>query len=156
MTPTGAFRFTTDTATVAVFDPARLSHRLTNSADWWSIATEELAEIDHGNMLSISVGSDGSYDTEVFEGVAPDDSANIEALVVCESGRLFIGPGEVIPSGGLSTTDEFGGMFFDAKPGTYRVRVSRPSFRSLRVSIVPFNGPAENHFHDSPKLIEFA
>ena len=44
------FKFTTDTATIAVFDPERLHHRLTDSADWWSIPADEVAEINRGNI----------------------------------------------------------------------------------------------------------
>jgi hypothetical protein len=156
MTPTAAFRFATDTATLAVFDPARLHHRLADGADWWSIPTDELAEINRGNMLSVSTGSDGWYETEVFVGSVSDDPYHIEAFVACESGQIFVGPGEVIPSDGLSTTDEFGGHFLDITPGTYRVRVSRPGLWSLRVSLQPSDSPAENHFHASPRLNKVA
>lgn len=156
MSSTIAFGFATDTATVAIFDPARLHHRLTDSADWWSIAADEITEINQGNMLSVSTGSDGFYETEVFVGSAPDAAFYTEALVVCESGQFFIGPGEVIPSDGLSATDEFGGQFISVTPGTYRVRVSRPSSWSLRVSLLPSDSPAQNHFHDSPRLNEVA
>jgi hypothetical protein len=156
MTPITAFRFSTDTATLAVFDPARLHHRLADSADWWSIPRDEVTEINRGNMFSVSTGSDGCYETEVFAGVVPDESPYIEAFILCVSGRIFIGPGEVIPSDGLSTTDEFGGRFLDIPPGTYHVRISRPGRRLLRVSLLPSNSPAENHFHASPRLNEVA
>jgi len=152
MNPTATFSFATDTATIAVFDPELLHHRLTDSADWWSIPTDEVAEINCGNMFSVSTGSDGFYETEVFVGSMPDDISHTEALIVCQSGRLFVGPGEVIPSDGFSTTDEFGGRFFSIAPGTYRVRVSRPSIWCLRVSVMPSDKPAKNHFHDSPRL----
>ena len=156
MPPTVAFRFTTDTATIAIFDPARLSHRLDDSPDWWSITADEVAEINQGNMLSFSTGSDGYFEVEVLVGSALADTPPIESLIACDSGRIFIGPGEVIPSDGLPTTDEFGGRFLDVPSGVYRVQVSRPSAWSLQVSLLPSDNLAENHFHDSPRLNEVA
>ncbi len=154
MSPTTVFGFTTDTATIAIFDPARLQHRLTDSADWWSIPADEIAEINQGNMLSVSTGSDGFYEIELFIGSSSDYAVHTEALVACESGQIFIGPGEVIPSDGLLTTDEFGGRFITLTPGTYRVRVSRPSSRSLGVYLLPTDSPAQNNFYESPRLSE--
>lgn len=154
MSSTVAFRFSTDTATLAIFDPARLQHRLADAADWWTIPSDEVSAINRGNMLSVSTGSDGCYDTEVLVGDDTADGAFIEVLIACQSGRFFVGPGELIPSDGLTTSDEFGGRFLALPVGTYRVRVSRPSTWSLRVSLLPSDSPAQNHLNGSPKLKE--
>ena len=49
--PYASTTFDTDTATLAIFDPAALAHRITDTADWWSIAEDALAEINAGNCL---------------------------------------------------------------------------------------------------------
>ena len=58
----GHCRFGTGTATLAVFDPACLEHRLDDVADWWSDPTDEVAEINAGNVLFVATGSDGTYE----------------------------------------------------------------------------------------------
>jgi hypothetical protein len=152
MNATANLRFTTGTATVAIFDPARLQHRLEDSADWWSIPADEVAEINRGNMLTVSTGSDGSFDATVFCHDELTNETYVEALIICESGRLFVGPGEVLPSDGLTSTDEYGGRFLDLPAATYQIRVSRSGAWSLRISIRRTDRPAENHFRQSPRL----
>ncbi|MFK4304403.1 MULTISPECIES: DUF6386 family protein [unclassified Paenibacillus] len=44
------FQFTTDTATLCVFDTEALKHRLDDEPDWWSIEEDELGELNQGNV----------------------------------------------------------------------------------------------------------
>ena len=53
--------FVTDTATMCIFDPASLKHRLDDDCDWWSIADSELEEVNRGNVAFLNLGSDGVY-----------------------------------------------------------------------------------------------
>ncbi len=147
-----SFRFATDTATLAIFDPARLHHRLADTGDWWSIPSDETAEVNLGNMLAVSTGTDGAYDVDVSAVSDTPPGPFIEALVACESGRVFVGAGEFIPGDGLTTTDKYGGRFIDLPSGTYRVRVWRPSAWSLKVSLIPCDGPAQNHFDNTLRI----
>ncbi|WP_431089630.1 DUF6386 family protein [Paenibacillus sp. 8b26] len=44
------FQFTTDTATLCIFDTEALKHRLDDEPDWWSIEEDELGELNQGNV----------------------------------------------------------------------------------------------------------
>ena len=156
MTLNSTFSFVTDTATLAIFDPVRLQHRLTDSADWWSLPANELSEINRGNLFSVSTGSDGQYEVELHSVRAASASPMVEAFIACDSGRIFIGAGEEIPGEGLMPEAIRGGIFYNAVPGTYRVSVSRLGSWSLRVSLEYVESPAENTFHASPRLNECA
>ena len=147
-----SFSFPTDTATLAIFDPARLRHRLDDDADWWSVPADEVAEINAGNLLSVSVGTDGHYHAKVSFAAAPAGSQHVTAVLACESGQFFVGPGEVIPSGGCPTTAEFGGGFIAVTPGFYAVQVARPEFAELHIFFQPTAAPAQNSFTTSPRL----
>ena len=84
--PYASTTFDTDTATLAIFDPAALAHRITDTADWWSLAEDALAEINTGNVLFVDLGRDGSYAVEIRRGL---DAAPADALVA----RLRIASG---------------------------------------------------------------
>jgi hypothetical protein len=43
----------TDTATLAVFDPACLQHRHSHYCDWWSDPDEELKDVRAGHALFV-------------------------------------------------------------------------------------------------------
>ncbi|WP_373275999.1 DUF6386 family protein, partial [Serratia marcescens] len=53
------FSFTTDTATLSIFDLVSLNHRVSDDADWWSIPEDELEEVNKGNVLFLNLGEDG-------------------------------------------------------------------------------------------------
>lgn len=44
------FSFTTDTATLAIFDLQAIQHRKSDTADWWSILDDEIGEMNKGNI----------------------------------------------------------------------------------------------------------
>ncbi len=90
----------TDTASIAIFDPGRMSHRKDDSDDWWSDPWVELSEVNSGNMALIGVPEDGAY--EIFiDSQCNGNSECVECLVACESGELWVGPGESLPAEGL-------------------------------------------------------
>jgi hypothetical protein len=45
-------QFFTDTATLALFDPERLSHRAAAESDWWCSDLSQLAELQSGSFES--------------------------------------------------------------------------------------------------------
>jgi hypothetical protein len=55
------FRFFTDTATLAVFDPERLKHRADAESDWWCLDFLQLEEIRSGSVALVALGGDGAY-----------------------------------------------------------------------------------------------
>jgi hypothetical protein len=144
----------TDTATLAVFDATRLTHRLHDDADWWSIADDEVAEINAGNVLFVSTGVDGEYLLNVYRESAPENIHPIamSALIRCDSGYLFFHAGEYVPSGDMMPDTKYGGLQLDFDPGTYRVTVVHLVPFCLDVFVVPSDDEAVNAFGDSPHV----
>ena len=146
--------FFTDAAEVCIFDPVFLKHRLSDDADWWTVPSEALGEMNDANVMFVDVGSDGTYalSIEITETPAPDDD-HVSSIVKCESGRLFIGPGEETTTDDCEPTDKYGGLFAELKPAVYLVQMKRRQ-NQIEVVISPTAAPAEN-FHDRLlKLLE--
>jgi hypothetical protein len=72
----------------------------------------------------------------------------VSGLVGCDSGALFIGPGEDITGGGL----EPNGFRLPCPVGSYRVWVAAPADGELSVWLEPVAGPPVNHLADYPRL----
>lgn len=138
-----AFTFVTDTATMCVFDLAGLRHRLHDTADWWSIPADELAEVNAGNVAFFNLGSDGAYAVELCDAV-PDPQVAVALRAL--SGRVFLGAAEEVTAEGLEPEAVFGGAFVDLAPGNYRV-LARRAGATLRIAIVP-GGAGANAFSD--------
>jgi len=146
-------RFKTDTATLVVFDPACLEHRLNDEFDdWWSDATEEVAEINAGNVLFVSTGADGTYEVSIFDTEQPVLTNTVHATLRCVSGHVYVGAGEQVPAGGIRPSTEYGGALLTLAPGSYAVTVAHPVAGQLVVSIVATRADAKNAFADSPCL----
>ncbi|HBB6707893.1 TPA: hypothetical protein F6U86_005168, partial [Serratia marcescens] len=64
------FSFTTDTATLSIFDLVSLNHRVSDDADWWSIPEDELEEVNKGNVLFLNLGEDGQYTVRVVDNIS--------------------------------------------------------------------------------------
>lgn len=134
----------TDTATLVLFDPACMRHRLDDDADWWSLPQEELLEVNRGNAAFMNVGADGRYELEVLaEAGLPD--ADVELVLRNTSGRFFLGAGEFMTSEGLEPEAGYGNLFFDAEPGSYLVR-ARQRGGSVVISLAATDLPASNSF----------
>jgi Family of unknown function (DUF6386) len=116
-----AKQIATDTATLVVFDPSRLSHRLHDDDDWWSIPAETEEETNAGNALFVSLGSDGVYNVEVS---TEPTAARPIATVVNESGTFVIGPGEQVVAGGFQPEVEHC-LFIAVRPGRYGVHIEQ-------------------------------
>jgi hypothetical protein len=144
-------RFKTDTATIVVFDPARMLHRLDDDADWWSISRDEVAEINQGNALFVSVGADGVYDLEVVPRPPSEGVKHVEALIRNDSGRLFLGAGEYMTSGGMGPEAQYGNVFIDCPPGVYKVVVWMTG-TTVFVHLTPSTDAAANAFTASPRV----
>lgn len=66
------FSFSTDTATLSIFDFISLNHRVNDTPDWWSIPSDEIDEINNGNVLFFNLGEDGDYFVEVVDNIKSD------------------------------------------------------------------------------------
>ena len=116
-------RMTTDTASLAIFDPAALEHRLHDRKT-------------PRNVLIVALGTDGSYELEVNDSQPPGNSG-VSALLICPSGRLFIGPGEEIPGGDCGPDTTLGGLFVHVPAAVVRVGCVRTSDGALAISVLP-------------------
>lgn len=141
---------TTDTATIVLFDPECMRHRLNEDADWWSLPQEELLEVNRANAAFMNVSADGCYELEVspYEELA---DADVELVVRNTSGRFFFGAGEMMSSAGLEPEAEYGNVFFDAEPGSYLVR-ARQRGSAVTVSLTATDLDASNSFGDLVRL----
>lgn len=144
----------TDTATLAVFDPARLQHRLDDEPDWWSVPRDEVEEINRGNVLFVSTGVDGDYLIHVYQESLPPNvlPVAVQAILACESGEFYIGAGEYVPSGGLQPETKYGGLFLRLPKGNYRVSVVHLVAHCLDVFVELVSEPPVNTFTDSPRV----
>jgi hypothetical protein len=144
----------TDTATLAVFDAQRLQHRLSDDPDWWSIPDDEVAEINAGNVLFVSMGVDGDYLVNVYRESPPPNVLPIaaQALIACDSGTVYVVAGEYVPSGDLQPETKHGGLFFDVPIGTYRVTVVHLVPYCLEVFVETADDKPANNFDDSPRI----
>lgn len=143
---THRMRVATDTATLAVFDPVRLHHRLSDSSDWWTWAPTCAEEMNAGNLLAVDLGADGVYEVVIhLDTDCPETETGAMGLVVCESGVLYIGPGEQITADGSEPDEAQGGIYLPAPTGTYRVHFARDE-ELVEVWLEPVNAPARNQF----------
>lgn len=96
------FSVVTDTATVAVFDLEAIRHRMNDTADWWSIAEDEILEVNQGNIAFLGLGEDGEFDINISDDLQDEECA---LNMYVPSGQIFIGAGEDTTGGGLEPDD---------------------------------------------------
>jgi len=149
---THRMRVATDTATLAVFDPARLRHRLSSSHDWWTWSPDCAEEMNAGNLLAVDFGADGIYEVVIhLDTDRPETESGVAGLITCESGELFIGPGEQITADGLEPDEAHGGIYLPTPAGTYRAHFARDE-EFVEVWLEPVDAPARNQFSDYLRL----
>ena len=146
-----SFHFITDTATICVFDPAVMMHRLNDDDDWWSVPEEELKEVRTGNAFFVGLGRDGRYEVEMHNQAA---DGGIKANVRCVSGRIFIGAAEEVTAGGFEPECIRGGSFVELTPGVYRAAIWRIEETRLGISFMRHDGPPMNEVADLLRLDE--
>jgi hypothetical protein len=144
--------FSTDTATICVFDTEAIKHRLNDVDDWWSDPFEELDEVNKGNVLFVALGSDGQYSVIIRSGQKAAAQGTAGARLRCQSGRFFVGPGEQVSAGGVGPNTKAGGAFIDVGPGHYVVSVSRVGPFELEMTLESTTDISHNTF-SSPLTI---
>ncbi len=147
MTAGISIRIVTGTATLCVFDPARLRHKLDDDCDWWSIPSAELAAVNAGQAAFFNVGGDGAYDIALHAELA-EPHASVHLAVA--SGRVFIGAGEDVTGGGLEPDTAYGGLFVDVPVGSYRVQARRDGAH-VSLAFVP-DARSSNAFADLVRI----
>jgi hypothetical protein len=119
--------FFTDTATLAIFDPIRLKHRVTGASDWWCENFLELEEVRSGAIALLSLGGDGVFRARITDGHLTPDERDYAAEVVrglgleVTSNAVYVGPGECLPGGGFALPDLKRGIMLEMKNGAYNV-----------------------------------
>ncbi|MFM2476263.1 DUF6386 family protein [Celerinatantimonas sp. MCCC 1A17872] len=142
----------TDTATVVVYDLGCLKHRVADDCDWWSIAQDELKEVNCGNACFLNLGCDGEFITTLVDAV-PNDCAVIRSILVKNiSGQFFIGAAEWVSGDGLEPTDEYG-SFINVSKGVYQLKAGLRA-NELFISLKIVNEQANNYFGDLVRLNE--
>ena len=145
-------RVATDTATLVVFDPVGLRHRLSASHDWWTWAPTCAEEMNAGNLLAVDLGADGVYEVVIHLDVdRPETENGVVGEIACDSGELFIGPGEQITADGLEADESLGGIFLPVPEGTYRAHFGRDK-DTVEVWLEPVTSSAMNQFSDYLRL----
>ncbi|APB71722.1 hypothetical protein PPYC1_15690 [Paenibacillus polymyxa] len=125
-TASSPFQFTTDTATLCLFDTQALKHRLDDDPDWWSIEEDELGELNKGNVAFLNLGADGTYEVVMTDHI---DKPAVRLFLKVPSGNLFIGAGEEATGGGLEPECVWGGTFLSVQPGLYECLASKEDNR---------------------------
>jgi hypothetical protein len=127
------FRFYTDTATLAIFDPLVLEHRK-DAFDWFSQDFSTLPEVTEGLIALVAISNDGYYQVRVTDELSSNEKNFAREVtprlgLVSKSGHIFIGQGEFLPADGLMPTLEDlksstnMGSFIDLPPGEYDLLV---------------------------------
>ncbi|MBW3509242.1 DUF6386 family protein [Janthinobacterium sp. NKUCC06_STL] len=135
------------TATVCVFDPALVRHRLDDDCDWWSLPSAELAAVNAGQVAFFNVGGDGAYELVLHAELA-EPQVVVHLAVV--SGRVFIGAGEDVTGGGLEPDTAYGGLFVDVPAGNYRLQARRDGAH-VSLAFVP-DARGSNAFGDLVRI----
>jgi hypothetical protein len=118
------FSVVTDTATIAVFDLEAIRHRMTDTADWWSIAEDEVLEMNQGNIAFLGLGEDGKFDISISDHLEDEKCA---LNMYFPSGQIFIGAGEDTTGGGLEPDGSAAiqGRIMSIEPGIYTIKVKK-------------------------------
>ncbi|MDN2676495.1 MULTISPECIES: DUF6386 family protein [unclassified Janthinobacterium] len=147
MTAGASVSIVTGTATLCVFDPALLRHKLEDDCDWWSIPSAELAAVNAGQVAFFNVGGDGAYDIALHAELA---EPHVVVHLAVVSGRVFIGAGEDVTGGGLEPDTAYGGLFVDVPAGSYRLQARRDGAR-ISLAFVP-DARSSNAFGDLVRI----
>lgn len=138
------FVFSTDTATVVLFDPEAVEHRKKDRADWWSNPFEELEELNAGNLVLFDLAQDGEYVTKIVTESGVKLPATC-AKLKCISGSIHVGPGETLPGGGRGPS-KYGGGILDLAPGVWIISARRLGDYQIELRADPTNADAKNKF----------
>ncbi len=127
------FSFTTDTATMCVFDLESLKHRLEDDADWWSVPREEVKEVNAGHALFLGLGADGRFEVVLLDEIP---APQVRLGLSVPSGRLFIGAAEEVTGEGLEPEKVRGGEFVELEPGPWTLHARQEGHR-VEIALLP-------------------
>lgn len=133
----GKFQFFTDTAALCLYDLGALKHRVGDTPDWWSIAEDELTEVNAGNCLFLNLGEDGQYEVtwSLDDAGKEPENAQVYHLRV-PSGKVYLGAADDVSGGELEPDESCGGVLLQMEPGNYACAISRNNYR-IWINIKP-------------------
>lgn len=144
--------FFTDTAEICVFDPLCLKHRLADAADWWTISSEAIKEMNDANVMFVDVGTDATYTLKInIMETSLQKADGVSSLIKCKSGIVFIGPAEETTSDDCEPTDEYGGLFAKLNPANYLIQMLLQQ-NTIEVIISPTSDEPKNFHNQLLKL----
>ncbi|MFJ4434520.1 DUF6386 family protein [Pseudomonas sp. NPDC089395] len=143
------FTVVTDTATLAIFDLQAIRHRITDTFDWWSIQSDELFEMNEGNIAFLNLGEDGKYLVRVLNDITSPMGG---AFLKVPSGVVFVGAGEDTTGGDLEPdgSDAVQGAFVNLAVGSYYVKYGYDE-GAICLAFTP-STDSQNDFSDSIRL----
>lgn len=144
------FAVITDTATLAVFDVQAIRHRVADTFDWWSIQSDEILEVNAGNIAFLNLSEDGKYEVNIVDQLeAPSGGVYLKV----PTGRVFIGAGEDTSGGGLEPddSDSVQGEFHDIEAGNYLMSYKIEG-KAVFLAFSP-SSKSTNVFTDSVRLV---
>ncbi|UPK42579.1 DUF6386 family protein [Paenibacillus pabuli] len=143
----GKFQVITDTAALCLYDLASLKHRVEDTSDWWSIAEDELAEVNAGNCLFLNLGEDGQYEVQwsLDESVKEVETELLYHFRV-PSGTVYVGAADDVTGGELEPDDSCGGMLLQLEPGNYACRITKED-NQISIAMKP-SLQSENNLSD--------
>jgi len=144
------FQFTTDTATLCVFDVGALKHRIADSADWWCLRADQLQEVNSGNAAFIDLGSDGTYNGTLQ--FSPLSQPQLRVGLIGPTGRFFIGAGEETTSEGMEPDCTRGGVLLEIPRGGVVLQVASQPNGELRLAFARSPSEASNSFTEPLRL----
>jgi hypothetical protein len=126
--------FSTDKASLVVFDPEVLQSRIRAKADWWERQPQHVVEeVAEGQVGVFSIGRHGSYRTALRVGSGLSEAELPFAVATAEghgllvtSGQVFVGAAERLPGEGrgksMSQIPDTGELV-EVALGTYEITV---------------------------------
>lgn len=143
------FKFVTDTSTLCVFDLECLKHRLDDDVDWWSIPSDELSEVNNGNVAFLGLGGDGEFVVKMVDRI---ENPKVRTNLKVPSGKVFVGAGEEVTADELEPECVRGGSFIDLKAGNY---ILLAKCENEVIELAFESGTEEkNNFEDLLRLVE--
>lgn len=139
------FQFSTDTASLCIYDLGMLKHRLDADEDWWSWPVAiQLQEANNGHVLFVDVGADGFHDGHIqFEPLA---APAIEGWLLAPTGRVFVGAADEVTAEGKEPDCSRGGLFVSIPPGAVEVQIGRSATGTIQVTLLSGKAFSSNHF----------
>lgn len=143
----GKFQFFTDTAALCLYDLAALKHRVDDTPDWWSIAEDELTEVNAGNCLFLNLGEDGEYEvTWSLDDAGKEPETEQVYHLRVPSGNVYLGAADDVSGGELEPDESCGGVLLKLNPGNYACTVTKED-NQISIHITP-SLQSENSLND--------